>query len=38
VAGILPVTTFDDQPIGSGVPGPWTLRARREREAFVAGS
>ena len=38
VAGILPVTTFDGRAIGSGQPGPWTLRARRDREAFVAGS
>jgi branched-chain amino acid aminotransferase len=37
VAGILPVTTVDGRPIGSGQPGPWTLRARRDREAFVAG-
>jgi branched-chain amino acid aminotransferase len=37
VAGILPVTAFDDQPVGSGRPGTWTLRARRDREAFVAG-
>jgi branched-chain amino acid aminotransferase len=38
VAGILPVTTVDGHPIGTGKPGPWTLRARRDREAFVAGS
>jgi branched-chain amino acid aminotransferase len=38
VAGILPVTTLDGQGIGSGKPGPWTLRARRDREAFVEGS
>ena len=38
VAGILPVTTVDGRPIGSGRPGSWTLRARRDREAFVAGS
>jgi branched-chain amino acid aminotransferase len=38
VAGILPVTTVDGRPIGSGQPGSWTLRARRDREAFVAGS
>lgn len=35
VAGILPVTRFDDEPIGDGRPGPWTLRARADREAFV---
>lgn len=38
VAGILPVTRFDGEPIGEGRPGPWTLRARADREAFVAGS
>ncbi len=37
VAGILPVTRFNGHPIGSGVPGPWTLRARADREA-VFGS
>jgi branched-chain amino acid aminotransferase len=35
VAGILPVTRFDGDPIGDGRPGPWTLRARADREAFV---
>jgi branched-chain amino acid aminotransferase len=35
VAGILPVTRFDGEPIGQGRPGPWTLRARADREAFV---
>lgn len=35
VAGILPVTRFDGRPIGAGVPGPWTLRARDAREAFI---
>jgi len=34
VAGILPVTRFNGHPIGAGVPGPWTLRARADREAF----
>jgi branched-chain amino acid aminotransferase len=38
VAGILPVTALDGKQIGSGSPGSWTLRARRDREAFVAGS
>jgi branched-chain amino acid aminotransferase len=38
VAGILPVTRFDGDPIGDGLPGPWTRRARAEREAFVRGS
>jgi branched-chain amino acid aminotransferase len=35
VAGILPVTRFDGEPIGDGRPGPWTLRARADREAFI---
>jgi branched-subunit amino acid aminotransferase/4-amino-4-deoxychorismate lyase len=35
VAGILPVTTFDGLPIGSGRPGPWTLRARADRESML---
>jgi branched-chain amino acid aminotransferase len=37
VAGILPVTRFGGSPIGAGVPGPWTIRARADREAFIAG-
>ncbi len=37
VAGILPVTRFDGAPIGDGRPGPWTLRARADREAFISG-
>jgi branched-chain amino acid aminotransferase len=37
VAGILPVTRFDGHPIGSGMPGPWTDRARADREAFIRG-
>lgn len=37
VAGILPVTRFDGTPIGSGRPGPWTLRAHADREAFIRG-
>ena len=36
VAGILPVTRFAGDPIASGGPGPWTLRARADREAFIA--
>jgi len=36
VAGVLPVTSFDGRPIGGGVPGPWTLRARADREAMIA--
>jgi branched-chain amino acid aminotransferase len=34
VAGVLPVTRFDGVPIGDGLPGPWTLRARAERESL----
>ena len=37
VAGILPVTSFDGAPIGDGVPGAWTLRARADREAMIHG-
>ncbi len=37
VAGILPVTRFAGEPIGIGRPGPWTLRARADREAFIGG-
>jgi branched-chain amino acid aminotransferase len=35
VAGILPVTAFDGAPIGDGKPGPWTRRARDDREAMI---
>lgn len=35
VAGILPVTRFDGAPIGDGLPGPWTRRARADREAMI---
>lgn len=35
VAGILPVTAFDGRPIGDGHPGPWTLRARADRESMI---
>jgi branched-chain amino acid aminotransferase len=38
VAGILPVTRFAGASIGSGTPGPWTRRARADREAFICGS
>ncbi len=38
VAGILPVTRFADGPIGAGRPGPWTRRARADREAMIGGS
>ena len=37
VAGILPVTSFEGEPIGDGRPGPWTRRARADREAMIAG-
>jgi branched-chain amino acid aminotransferase len=37
VAGILPVTRFAGDPIGTGRPGMWTLRARADREAFIRG-
>jgi len=37
VAGILPVTRFEHRPIGDGRPGPWTRRARADREAYVRG-
>ena len=37
VAGILPVTRFAGEAIGDGKPGSWTLRARADREAFIAG-
>ena len=37
VAGILPVTRVEGAPIGSGRPGPWTMRAREAREAFIRG-
>ena len=37
VAGILPVTRFDGEPIGDGIPGPSTHRARADREAFIRG-
>jgi len=37
VAGVLPVTRLNGHPIGDGRPGPWTMRARADREAFIAG-
>lgn len=37
VAGILPVTRFAGRPIGTGRPGPWTVRAREDRETFIRG-
>jgi branched-chain amino acid aminotransferase len=37
VAGILPVTRFEDAPIGTGRPGTRTMQARADREAFIRG-
>ena len=37
VAGVLPVTRFAGEPIGDGRPGPWTGRARADREAMIRG-
>jgi len=37
VAGVLPITRFEGQPIGDGLPGRWTRRARDAREAFIRG-
>ena len=37
VAGVLPVTRFAGAPIGTGLPGPWSARARADREALIAG-
>jgi branched-chain amino acid aminotransferase len=37
VAGVLPVTRFDGVAIGTGLPGPWTRRARADREAMIRG-
>ena len=38
VAGILSVTRFDGRDVGNGRPGPWTRRARDDREAFIRGA
>jgi branched-chain amino acid aminotransferase len=38
VAGVLPVTRFNGHPIGDGRPGPWTMRARADREAVFGAS
>jgi branched-chain amino acid aminotransferase len=38
VAGVVPVVRLDGRPVGDGQPGPWTLRARADREAFITGS
>jgi branched-chain amino acid aminotransferase len=37
VAGILPVTRWEGEPVGDGRPGRWTTRARADREAFIRG-
>ena len=37
VAGILPITTVDGRPIGTGAPGVWTLRLRALREDATSG-
>ncbi|MGZ8437642.1 MAG: aminotransferase class IV [Candidatus Limnocylindrales bacterium] len=37
VAGVLPVTRFEGRPIGPGLPGSWTRRARADREAMIRG-
>jgi branched-chain amino acid aminotransferase len=37
VAGIVPVSRFEDEPIGDGQPGAWTRRARSDRAAYLAG-
>jgi len=37
VAGVLPVTRFNGTAIGDGRPGPWTRRARADREGFIVG-
>ena len=38
IAGVLPVTRLDAVRIGTGRPGEWTRRARRDREAFFAAA
>lgn len=35
VMGVIAVTSFDGSPIGDGRPGPWTRRAREDRERFI---
>lgn len=35
VAGVVPVTQVDGRPIGKGRPGPWTCRAREDRETYA---
>lgn len=38
VAGVLPVTHVDGRAVGDGEAGPWTRRARTDREAFIRQS
>ncbi|HET7725736.1 MAG TPA: aminotransferase class IV [Candidatus Limnocylindrales bacterium] len=35
VMGVIAVTSFDGSPIGDGRPGPWTRRAREDRERYI---
>ena len=35
VAGVIPLTMFDGQPIGTGRPGPRTIALRAAREAWI---
>lgn len=35
VAGIVPLTSYDGQPVGDGSPGPWTKALRAAREAWI---
>jgi branched-subunit amino acid aminotransferase/4-amino-4-deoxychorismate lyase len=37
VAGVLPVTRFAGEAIGTGLPGAWTRQARADREAMIRG-
>ena len=37
VAGVLPVTRFEGAAIGTGAPGPWSRKAREDREAMIRG-
>ncbi len=32
------MTRFAGAPIGTGLPGPWSARARADREAFIHGA
>ena len=37
VMGVVPVVRFNGKPVGTGEAGPWTLRARDDREAHARG-